>query len=342
VTRNISDSATCRDADSSFQDFSMNDLPAAIMAAHAAIRPHVPVSPLERSGTLSAVLGCDIRLKCDHLLPIGAFKIRGATNKISVLGVAARRTGVVTASTGNHGMAVAWAGARAGVPVTVYVPASAVRGKLDAIERLGARLVILDAPPIEGELQARRYGAEHDVPYISPYNDFHVVAGQGTIGVEIAEQAGADTLDAVFVCVGGGGLVSGLGTAIKHLSPKTRVVGVWPENSPCMLRALEAGRIVDVVEQPTLSDATAGAVEEGSITFPICQQVIDDRVTVSEKEIATAMRTVADAEHWMVEGAAGVALAGLMQRQDEWRGKKVAVVLCGRNVSVDRFVAAVA
>ncbi|CAM3573147.1 Tryptophan synthase beta chain-like PALP domain-containing protein [Bordetella sputigena] len=319
----------------------MNDLPAAIMAAHAAIRPHVPVSPLEYSGQLSDALDCELSFKCDHLLPIGAFKVRGATNKISVLGAAARQTGVVTASTGNHGMAVAWAGARAGVPVTVYVPASAVRGKLDAIERLGARLVVLDAPPINAELEARRYGAEHGVPYISPYNDFHVVAGQGTIGVEIAEQAGADTLDAVFVCVGGGGLAGGLGTAIKHLSPKTRVVGVWPENSVCMLRALEAGRIIDVEERPTLSDATAGAVEEGSITFPICQQVIDDRVTVSEKEIATAMRAVAEAEHWIVEGAAGVAMAGLMQRKDEWRGKKVAVVLCGRNIGVDRFVGAI-
>ncbi|WP_235610853.1 threonine/serine dehydratase [Bordetella sp. H567] len=312
---------------------------AAIMAAHAAIRPHVPVSPLERSGPLSQALGCDVWLKCDHLLPIGAFKVRGAANKIRVLGEAARKTGVVTASTGNHGMAVAWAGARAGVPVTVYVPGSAVQSKLDAIRRLGASLVILDAPPIEGELQARRYGAEHGVPYISPYNDPDIVAGQGTIGVEIAEQAGA--LDAVFVCVGGGGLVSGLGSAIKRLSPHTRVVGVWPQNSPCMLRALEAGRIIDVEEQPTLSDATAGAVEPGSITFPICQQVIDDRVTVSETEIAAAMRAVAAAEHWMVEGAAGVALAGLMQRQDEWRGKKVAVVLCGRNIGLDRFIKAV-
>jgi len=278
----------------------VTDLTAAIMAAHTAIRPLVPVSPLERSGQLSQELGCDVWLKCDHLLPIGAFKMRGATNKIRVLGEAARKTGVVTASTGNHGMAAAWAGARAGVPVTVYVPASAVRSKLDDI-----------------------------------------VAGQGTIGVEIAEQAGADVLDAVFVCVGGGGLVSGLGTAMKHLSPRTRIVGVWPENSTCMLRALEAGRIIDVEEQPTLSDATAGAVEEGSITFPICQKVIDDRVTVSEAEIAAAMRAVANAERWMVEGAAGVAMAGLIQRKDEWRGKKVAVVLCGRNISVDKFIKAV-
>jgi threonine dehydratase len=320
----------------------MQDLFAAIMHAHTAIRPQVLVTPLERSGTLSANLGCDVWLKCDHLQSIGAFKVRGAANKIRLLGESARNTGVVTASTGNHGMAVAWAGAQAGVPVTVYVPASAMRGKLDAIERLGARLVILDAPPIEGEIQARRYGAEHGVPYVSPYNDADVVAGQGTLGVEIVEQAGAGALDAVFVCVGGGGLIGGVGSAIKHLSPKTRVVGVWPENSPCMLRALEAGRIIDVEEQPTLSDATAGAVETGSITFPICQSVIDERITVSEAEIAAGMRAVAEAEHWMVEGSAGVAMAGLMQRRDEWRGKKVAVVLCGRNIGVEKFMGAMA
>jgi threonine dehydratase len=313
----------------------MNDLFAAIMDAHAAIRPQIPVSPLTRSAALSDELGCDVWLKCDHLLPTGAFKVRGATNKIRLLGAAARATGVVTASTGNHGLAVAWAGARAGVPVTVYVPASAVRPKLDAIERLGATLVVVDGPPIEGERRARQYGQQHDIPYISPYNDPDVVAGQGTLGAELAEQG--DGLDAVFVSVGGGGLVSGVGSALKHLSPATRVIGVWPENSPCMLRALEAGLIHDVAEQPTLSDATAGAVENGSITFPICQRVIDERITVSESEIAAGMRDIARADHWMVEGAAGVALAGLTQRKDAWRGKKVAVVLCGRNIGLEMF-----
>jgi threonine dehydratase len=313
----------------------MEDLFTAIMAAHAAIRPQIPVSPLEHSAALSARLGCEVWLKCDHLLPTGAFKVRGASNKMRLLGDTARRAGVVTASTGNHGLAVAWAGARAGIPVTVYAPASAVRSKLDAIERLGARLVVVDGPPIEGERSARRHGEETGTPYISPYNDADVVAGQGTLGVELAGQA--DALDAVFLSVGGGGLVSGVGSALKRLCPDTRVVGVWPEHSPCMLRALQAGHIHDVAEQPTLSDATAGAVEQGSITFPICQRVIDERITVAEAEIAGAMRAIAETEHWMVEGAAGVALAGLAQDAQRWRGKKVAVVLCGRNVGLDMF-----
>jgi threonine dehydratase len=126
------------------------------------------------------------------------------------------------------------------------------------------------------------------------------------------------------------------------LSPNTRVIGVWPENSPALLRSLEAGRIIEVNEQPTLSDGTAGGVEPGSVTFPICQAVIDAHISVTEAEIASAMRLVAHAEHWIVEGAAGVALAGLAKQADVWRGRKVAVVLCGRNIAFKTFLKAIA
>lgn len=318
----------------------METLFSRIRQAHAGIRPQVPVTPLEYSGVLSAALDCEVWLKCDHHQPTGSFKLRGATNKLRTLGAAARDTGVTTASTGNYGQAVAYAGARAGVPVTVYVPESAVQTKKDAIRALGARLVVVDGPAIEAELQARRDGETQGMPYMPPYNDLDVMAGQGTIGMEMFEQA--PDLDAVFIAVGGGGLVGGAGAALKGLQARARVVGVWPENSTCMLRALEAGRIVDVVEYPTLSDATAGAVEAGSVTFPVCQQVIDERVVVNEAEIASAMRRVALSDRWIVEGAAGVALAGLVQQADKWRGRKVAVVLCGRNIALETFLAAIA
>jgi threonine dehydratase len=157
--------------------------------------------------------------------------------------------------------------------------------------------------------------------------------------MELIEQA--PQLDAVFISVGGGGLIGGTGTALKQLRPQTRVVGVWPENSPCLLRALEAGQIIDVPESPTLSDGTAGAVEPGSVTFPVCQSVIDQTVTITEAEIAAAMRTVAAAERWIVEGAAGVALAGLVKVADAFKGRKVAVVLCGRNVAFETFLQAI-
>jgi threonine dehydratase len=291
------------------------------------------------SRPLSAALGCSVLLKNEHLQPTGSFKIRGATNKIQILGEAGRRTGVTTASTGNHGQAVARAGSLAGVPVTVYVAASAAQPKVDAIRALGAELVVVNGPPIEAELLARRHADEQGKIYISPYNDLDVIAGQGTLGMELIEQA--PELDAVFISVGGGGLISGVGTALKNLSPRTRVVGVWPENSPCMLRAMEAGAIVDVDEKETLSDGTAGAVEPGSVTLPLCRAVIDETITVSEADIGRGMRMIADAEHWIVEGSAGVALAGLARRAEAFRGKKVAVVLCGRNIALERFLYAI-
>jgi threonine dehydratase len=151
----------------------------------------------------------------------------------------------------------------------------------------------------------------------------------------LSEQA--PDLAAVFVSVGGGGLIGGTGSALKAMRPQTQVVGVWAENSACMLRALEAGRIVDVDERPTLSDGTAGAIEQGSVTFPLCQSVIDRQVVVDEGEIATGIRLIAETEHWMVEGSAGMALAGLMRSAQAYRGASVAVVLCGRNIAPRTF-----
>jgi threonine dehydratase len=310
-----------------------------VLEADSGIRPQVPQTPLDVSPALSAAFGCEILLKGEHLQPTGSFKVRGAANKIRVLGESARRAGVITASTGNHGQGVARAGALAGVAVTVYVGASAAAQKVAAIRALGAAVVVVDGPPIDAELEARRQAQLQGKTYVSPYNDLDVVAGQGTIGVELARQA--PDLDAVFVSVGGGGLISGIGTALKKLSPRTRVVGVWPENSPCMLAAIKAGAIVDTVEYPTLSDATAGAVEEGSVTFPICLEVIDATLTVTEAEIADAMRMVAQADHWIIEGAAGVAVAGMLKSAAAYPKRRIAAVLCGRNIALGKFLSAV-
>jgi threonine dehydratase len=310
-----------------------------IEQAHAAIRPHVPVSPLQASNALSAALGCNVLLKNEHLQPTGSFKIRGATNKIRLLGTAARQAGVITASTGNHGQAVARAAAHASVPVTVYVAAATAPPKMNAIRAVGAELVIVNGPPIEAELLARRAAGEQGKTYISPYNDFDVMAGQGTVGMELVEQAPG--LDAVFISVGGGGLIGAVGTTLAKLSPRTRVIGVWPENSPCLLRAMQAGTVVDVEEKETVSDGTAGAIEPGSVTLPVCMEVIDDTVTVTEAEIGNAMRMLAEHEHWIVEGSAGVALAGLVKCAASFRGRTVAAVLCGRNISLEKFLRAI-
>jgi threonine dehydratase len=310
-----------------------------ILEADVGIRPQVGVTPLELSAELSASAGCEVLLKCEHLHPTGSFKVRGSANKIRVLDEAARRAGVITASTGNHGQGVARAGALSGVAVTVYVGSSTPSQKIAAIRSLGAQVVTVDGPPLEAELQARRQAELQEKTYISPYNDLDVVAGQGTIGAELARQE--PQLNAVFVSVGGGGLISGIGTALKRLRPLTRVIGVWPENSPCMLEALKAGAIIDTVEYPTLSDATAGAVERDSVTFPICEEVIDETMTVSEAEIAAAMRSVAETDRWIIEGAAGVAVAGLLKSSPAYRGEKLAAIVCGRNIALDKFMRAI-
>ncbi|RJG20896.1 threonine/serine dehydratase [Massilia cavernae] len=317
----------------------MSTLFYSIAEAHRAIRPQVRVTPLDRSVVLSTLTGCDVYLKCDHVQHTGSFKMRGATNKLLMLGNAAKRTGVITSSTGNHGQAVALAGKRAGVPVSVYAPTSAAQGKLDAIRALGGEVVLTEGGALAAELEARRQAQARRIPYISPYNDLDVIAGQGTIAMEMQEQC--PDLDIVISSVGGGGLISGIGTVYKEMSPKARVVGCWPTRSRSMYECLKAGAIIDVDESATISDGTAGGIEAGSMTFPICQQVIDQCVLVTEEETIAAMKLLAETERWMVEGAAGVALAGLLKLAPEWQGKKVGVVLCGRNIALTAFLDAV-
>ncbi|HEU0196397.1 MAG TPA: threonine/serine dehydratase [Nevskiaceae bacterium] len=311
----------------------------AIDEAHRSLRPQVPVTPLEYSAALSAELGCELYLKCDHLQPTGSFKFRGACNKLRLLDDGERRRGVVTASTGNHGQAMALAGRMAGVAITVYAPEGATSVKLDRIRSLGATVVPVAGDPVNAELAARRAATELGRLYVSPYNDVQVIAGQGTCGMELACQEPG--LAAVFVAVGGGGYVSGIGTALKHLLPATQIIGCWPEHATAMYAALRAGQVVAVQDQETLSDGTAGGLEPGCVTLPLCQRVVDRCVLVSEAEIRAAMRRVAANEHWIVEGSAGVALAAAMQLAPEFQGRKIAVAVCGRNIRVETFLAAV-
>ena len=199
-------------------------------------------------------------------------------------------------------------------------------------------MVLVDGNSVVVDAEAARQCAEKGIPYISGYNDEDVVAGQGTVGLEIFEQCA--NLDAVFVSVGGGGLVSGIGTAIKALSPGTRVIGCTPRNARTMYESVRAGRILDIEELETISDGTAGGVEAGSITFPICQEVVDDWMLVDEADIRSAMRILAEHERWMVEGSAGVAFAAMLQYAKQHPGQRLCVVICGRNIGLDVFLEA--
>ncbi|HDS5479016.1 threonine/serine dehydratase [Serratia liquefaciens] len=318
----------------------MSHLFDAIVSAHQQLRPQVRVTPLERSVLLSQRLGCELFLKCDHLQPTGSFKFRGASNKLRLLSEEQRQRGVIAASSGNHGQAMALAGKLMGVEVKVYAPETAAAIKLDTIRALGAQVELVAGDALNAEQAGEKAAYEQGKVYVSPYNDEQVIAGQGTCGMELVEQQ--PDLDAVFVAVGGGGYISGIGSVLQQLSPKTQLIACWPENATSMYSALEAGHIFPVEEQHTLSDGTAGGVEPGAVTFPLCQKLIDRKVLVSETEIKQAMRQIAVSDRWIIEGAAGVALAAAIKLAPEFQGKKVAVVLCGKNIVLEKYLKAIA
>jgi threonine dehydratase len=301
-----------------------------VVAAEGRIRGFVRETPVE----VAEWGDCPpVWLKLEHLQVTGSFKFRGATNKIEMLDAAQAAAGVIAASNGNHGIGVAAAARRRGVAAEVYVSDHVSPGKLRRIESYGARVVRAGTEPLDAELAAREAAAGSGKVFISPYNDIDVIAGQGTIGVELHRQV--PKLDAVFVAAGGGGLIGGIGGYLKAVSPGTEIVGCWPENSPVLWECMRAGSIVNVPERPTLSESTAGGLEPGSVTLDLCRSVVDRGVLVSEEEIVSAMRRILDTEHWLIEGAAGVAVAAFVKEAAKYVGKTVAVVLCGRNLSAE-------
>jgi threonine dehydratase len=301
----------------------------AIVAAYERIRPWVRETPLEESVSLGS--GASAFLKLEHLQRTGSFKFRGASNKIAMLTPEQAAAGVIAASNGNHGLGVAAAAEMRGIPAEVYVSSQVSPVKAQRIEQHGARIRSVGDDPLAAEVAARRAAEQAGKVFISPYNDADVIAGQGTIAVELERQLGK--IDAVFVAVGGGGLIGGIGAYLKAVSPGTEIVGCWPENSPVLYECMQAGAIVVVAEQPTLSESTSGGLEPGSVTLDVCRNAIDRSVMVSEDEILGAMRLILEAEHWVVEGAAGVAVAAFRKEAHRYAGKNVAIVLCGRNLS---------
>jgi threonine dehydratase len=228
-------------------------------------------------------------------------------------------------------MAVAHAARVAGLYPLIFVPEGAAPSKVEAIEALGAEIRRVEGDPVLAETTARTHADETGLPYLSPYNDPRVVAGQGTIGVELASDL--DRVDVLFASVGGGGLISGAGGYLKG-ARSTRVVACSPVNSAVMHESLRAGRVLDLPSLPTLSDGTAGGVEPGAITFDLCREIVDDSLTVSEDEIRVAMRLIIGRHHTLIEGSAAVAVAAFLQTADRWAGKQVAIVLCGANVGI--------
>src|SRR6202166_1493845 len=268
--------------------------------------------------------------KLEQLQTTGSFKLRGAANKLMSLSPRQAATGVITSSTGNHGLGVAAAAKFLGIDAEVFLSAQVTQAKQEKIRNQGARVRVVGDAPRAAEVAAREAAAQTGRSYVSPYNDPYVVAGQGTVAVELLRQL--PDMDAIFIATGGGGLMSGIGTLLHHMAPRGEVIGCWPENSAVLYESLKAGRIIEAPESATLSESTAGGVEEGSITFDLCREVMHHGVLVTECEILDAMRW-GHGQGWAVEGASGVALAACFKESARYANKKVVVLICGGNPS---------
>jgi threonine dehydratase len=296
------------------------------------IRPWVFNTPLLQSPYLGEMNGGEVWLKMESEQVTGSFKARGALNKVLSLSSEEKANGLVTASSGNHAQGFARALSITGDRGLICLPENAEPSKVEALRAYGVELRFHGGDCLQTELYARALADEKGMAWVSPYNDPAVIAGQGTVGKEILDRQ--PDIDTVLVTVGGGGLISGIASWIRAERPQTRVIGCLPANSPEMALSQQAGEIVGLDEpKETLSDGSAGGLEPGAITFDLCRELVDDYLLVSEEEIAAAIRWMVDKHHKIVEGAAGVALGAFMNQPQRFAGQKVAIVICGANIS---------
>lgn len=302
----------------------------AVLEAHARIEPHIRLTECRRSAVLSEVAGADVWLKLENTQLSGSFKLRGVMNRLLTLAPDEKGKRLVAASTGNHGAAFAHGVTRLGLEGLLFLPRNTVAKKLEAIKASGIPYELVGDDCVETENHAHAHAEANGLVWVSPYNDPAIVAGQGTIGLELREQV-AD-LDTVLIPVGGGGLAGGIGAFIKAVAPSTRIIGCEPTASAVMHESVKAGRIVEMESLPTLSDATAGGIEEGSITFDLCRKYVDSYDLLDEDEIAAAIRFLHDEEELTVEGGAALPVAVMLRRPEALRGKTVALVITGSKI----------
>lgn len=310
---------------------SSQDIAVAADAAANRIGGLIRETPLEYSPFFSHQTGAEVYLKLENFQHTGSFKLRGASNRLKTLSSAIRAKGCVAASSGNHGAAVAYAMRKLDTKGVIFVPNQTSSAKVAAIRSYGGDVRFFGDDGLDTENHAREYAEQEGMKYLSPYNDADVIAGQGTCGIEIAKQL--PDVAAVFVAVGGGGLISGIASVLKTRNPNVRIIGCQPEVSAVMAKSVAAGRILDLPSGPTLSDGTAGGIEAGSITFELCRDLVDEFMLVSEAKIADAVREYIDAQHQLIEGAAGVAIAAMLADTKLEQGAKTVVVICGANIS---------
>jgi threonine dehydratase len=300
-----------------------------VYAARRRISRWVRRTPFEHSPILSTLFGSEVWLKLENRQLTGSFKIRGATNKLMLLKPEERERGVVAASSGNHAQGVAYAARELGVRAVIVIPENTPGVKRDAIRALGAELIVHGSEYMDAERLAQRISRDDGMPFLSPYNDPDLIAGQGTVGLEMLEDEPG--LDAVLVPVSGGGLISGVATVWKEASD-AEVIGVQTEASPVMYESVKAGKIIDIPMFDTVAEGLHGGIEQGSVTFPICQRLVDDWIVVKEETIKDTMRLMLLRQHEIVEGSGAVGVAALMEQASRFKGRNVGIVISGGNV----------
>ena len=309
-----------------------------ILDAEARICHHVLQTPLFYSMHLSALNNGEVYLKLESEQYTGSFKARGALNKVLKLTNAQKDQGLITASTGNHAQGFARALTIAKANGTVYLPENAEKSKIEALKHYHVDLKFHGKDPLTTELFAKQIAKEKNHLWISPYNDMDIIAGQGTIASEITGKL--SNIDVLLGCIGGGGMMSGVASWFKEKSPNTQIVGCLPKNSPEMYLSVREGKVVSLNKhQPTLSDGSAGGLEEDSITFPICQHSIDTYELISEDRIASSIKYMLNVHHKVIEGAAAVALASFIDCAQKYKNRRVVIIICGSNITASKLKA---
>jgi threonine dehydratase len=304
---------------------------ASIKAARERIGDAIHLSPCQLSHHLSEHTGLPTYLKLENLQRTGAFKERGALNKLLCLTEKERSQGVIAASAGNHAQGVAFHATRLGVRSQIVMPQATPLIKVVSTRNFGAEVILHGANYDEACDEALTRRDQQDLSFIHPFDDPQVIAGQGTIGLELLDQV--PDLEAVVVPIGGGGLISGIACALKESNPKIRVIGVEPDKLPSMLRAREAGTPVTIAPQATIADGIA-VRRAGDVTLPLVSRYVDEIVTVDDEETASAILTLLEQEKTLAEGAGAAALAAMLQSKTNLRHRRTAVLVSGGNIDV--------
>lgn len=303
--------------------------------AEARIRDYIRETPLEYSPFLSQWGKGRVFLKLENLQITGSFKLRGAASKILSLKKEQKERGVVTASSGNHGVAVASLLQQFGMKGMIYVPDYVTSSKIEILRSYGVEVHFCGRDCLQTETFAREEAEKKGLVYISPYNDVKIIGGQATVGMEIMRQQGK--FDTVVVPVGGGGLISGIAGYLKSYDPNIEIIGCQPENSPVMYESIRAGKIVEMESKPTLSDGTAGGIEKGSLTFEICKRYVDDFILVSEDEIKQAILLCLEKQALLIEGAAALPIAAFIKAKERFSNKDVVLIISGARISLSQL-----